>query len=123
MDDEPINLDLETTLKYVEKKVDKIKKSKNIKKSETMIVKAKTKLLESENTIEIFEKELNSDTSLGTPSDIKLEILYDQLNKLNEQFKNNTNIEEGIKLYQEMKQLIETIKYQLNSYKMKIIYI
>jgi hypothetical protein len=124
------NTDVETTLKYVEKKVDRIKKSKNIKKSEIMTVKAKMKLLESEEIIETFEKELNNDITTNTLSnikleiaDVKLEILFEQLDKLNEQIKNIVNIEEGLKLYQEMKQLVEIIKNQLNSYKIKLIYI
>ena len=90
-----------------------------------MTLKAKTKLLESEEQIETFEQELNNDiTNVNdTNKDTNLETLFEQLEKINEQIKNVINIEEGIKLYQDMKQIIELIKNQLNSYKMKMIYI
>jgi len=125
-DDDTLNqTDIETSLKYVEKKTEKIKKSKNIKKTEVMTLKAKTKLLDNEEKIEILEKELNNDTTNMNEihTDINLETLFEQLNQLNEQIKNVINIEEGIQLYQQMKHLIELIKNQLNYYKMQLIYI
>ena len=125
-DDDTLNqTDIETSLKYVEKKTEKIKKSKNIKKTEVMTLKAKTKLLDNEEKIEILEKELNNDTTNMNEihTDINLETLFEQLNQLNEQIKTVINIEEGIQLYQQMKHLIELIKNQLNYYKMQLIYI
>jgi hypothetical protein len=136
LDDDNINqldnidqLDIEKSLKYVEKKVEKIKKNKNIKKTEIMTTKAKTKLLENEEKIETIEKELNNDfidiinRNDINKKDMNLETLFEELNQLNEQIKNIVNIEEGIYLYKQMTQLIKLIKDQLNSYKMELTYI
>jgi len=129
-DDNINESDIDTSINYVEKKIEKIKKNKNIKKTETMITKAKTKLSESEEKIEILEKELNNDNIYikninieNVNKEMNIETLFKELNLLNDQIKNSINIEEGIQMYIQMTHIIKLIKSQLNSFKMEIMHV
>ena len=138
-DDENVISDNEDTngiIKSAEKKVEKIKKNKNIKKSEILIRKTKKKLIECDEKIESMEEQLNDNINSSLYiSNISEDTLHsyidkmndlgnkiDNINKENDILQNSTNIsiEEGIKLYQEMNQIINLCKKQLDEYKMKI---
>ncbi len=119
--------DTESILNYVENKVDKIKKSKNIRKTEVMTRKTKKKLIECAEKIELHESQLNDNkpneiyNEITNIQDNTLESLFDKLNDLHNKINNVKEIEQSIIIYKNMNQLMNIIKERLDIYKMQII--
>ena len=113
--------DTENILNYVEKKVNKIKKCKNINKTEVMTQKAKNKLSICTKKIESFETQLNNEITITNIPYNTLESLFDKLNDLHNKINNMKEISGSIEMYKEMTQLMNKIKDKLNTYKIQII--